>query len=90
MGHLNPLLAIGYMLVNDGHEVVTISSSAMRSRIEAIGAEFRPFPAQADLDLHDIAAVFPPEIKNISPGAEMSRFYMEHVFIDPIPAQYSA
>jgi UDP:flavonoid glycosyltransferase YjiC (YdhE family) len=87
MGHLNPLLAIGYMLVNEGHEVVVISSSVMRSRVEAIGAEFRPFPGQADLDLRDIAAAF-PEIKNISPGAEMSRFYMERVFIDPIPAQY--
>jgi MGT family glycosyltransferase len=88
MGHLNPLLAIGYMLVNEGHEVIGLSSSVMRSRIEVIGARFRPFPRQADLDLRDIAVAF-PEIKNIPPGAEMSRFYMERVFIDPIPAQYS-
>jgi MGT family glycosyltransferase len=88
MGHLNPLLAIGYLLVNKGHEVIGLSSNVMRSRIEVIGARFRPFPRQADLDLRDIAVAF-PEIKNIHPGAEMSRFYMERVFIDPIPAQYS-
>ncbi|MGC1304998.1 MAG: nucleotide disphospho-sugar-binding domain-containing protein [Caulobacteraceae bacterium] len=89
MGHLNPLLAIGYMLINEGHEVVGLSSSVMRDHIEAIGADFRPFPGAADLDLRNISAVF-PEIKNIPPGEEMSRFYMERVFIDPIPAQHAA
>ena len=75
MGHLNPLLAIGYMLIKEGHEVVGVSSTVMGSRIEGIGAKFRPFPAEADLDLHDIATAF-PEIKTIAPGPEMSRFYM--------------
>jgi hypothetical protein len=87
MGHLNPLLAIGHMLITEGHEVIGLSSSVLHSRIEAIGARFLPFPTGADLDLRDIAAVF-PEIKNTAPGPEMSRFYMERMFIDPLPAQH--
>jgi len=46
-GHLNPLLAIGHILVAEGHEVVGLTGSAFRERIENIGAEFRPFPAGA-------------------------------------------
>src|SRR5713226_9660445 len=46
-GHLNPLLAIGRFLIAEGHEVVGLSGSAFRERIEGIGAEFRPLPAGA-------------------------------------------
>lgn len=41
MGHLNPLLSIGRILVSDGHEVVGLSSTYLHDRIEAIGATFR-------------------------------------------------
>jgi UDP:flavonoid glycosyltransferase YjiC (YdhE family) len=43
-GHLNPLLAIGSALINDGHEVVGLSANVMRDRIERVGAAFPPFP----------------------------------------------
>ena len=58
-GHLNPLLAIGRVLIAEGHEVVGLSGSALRERIEGIGAEFRPLPAGADFDLGDIVSVVP-------------------------------
>ncbi|SRR5258708_2706270 len=67
-GHLNPLLAIGHILIAEGHEVVGLSGSALRERIENIGAEFRPLPEGADFDLRDILSVA-PELKNIPPGA---------------------
>ncbi len=86
-GHINPMFAIGRMLVEEGHEVVGLSANAMRDRIEAAGATFHPFPKEADLDLRYLDAAF-PEIKTIAPGPDMSRFYMERVFIDPMPAQY--
>ena len=50
-GHLNPLLTIGRA---EGHEVVGLSGSALRERIEGIGAEFRPLPAGGDFDLRDL------------------------------------
>lgn len=86
-GHINPMFAIGRMLVEEGHQVVGLSASAMRDRIEAAGATFHPFPKEADFDLRYADAIF-PEFKTMAPGLDMSRFYMERVIIDPVPAQY--
>jgi hypothetical protein len=36
---INPLLAVGRMLIAEGHEVVGLSGSALHDRIEGIGAE---------------------------------------------------
>src|SRR5882672_6903959 len=87
MGHLNPLLAIGRILIAEGHEVVGLSGTALRGRIEGIGAEFRPLPAGADFDLADILSVV-PELRNIPPGPEWLRVAIEHLFVDTIPAQH--
>jgi MGT family glycosyltransferase len=86
-GHLNPLLAIGRILIAEGHEVVGLSGSALRERIEGIGAEFRPLPAGADFDLGDIVSVV-PELKHITPGPEWLRVAIERLFVDTIPAQH--
>ena len=88
-GHLNPLLAIGRILMAEGHEVVGLSGSAMRDRIEGIGAKFHPLPAGADFDLRDIVSVV-PELKDIPPGPEWLRVAIERVFVDTIPAQHRA
>ncbi len=81
------MFSIGKMLVAAGHEVVGLSATAMRDRIEAVGATFRAFPAEADLDLRNILDVF-PELANIPPGIEMSRFYCENALVGPMAAQY--
>jgi UDP:flavonoid glycosyltransferase YjiC (YdhE family) len=86
-GHLNPLLAIGRALIGDGHEVLGLSARVMRDRIERSGAEFRAFPAAADLDLSDRDALF-PEWKKIPPGPERLRFALEHVYVDAIQPQH--
>jgi len=52
-GHLNPLLPIGRSLMEEGHDVVFLTGSALRQRIEGIGAKFLAFPPEADLDLRD-------------------------------------
>jgi MGT family glycosyltransferase len=86
-GHLNPLLAIGSILIAEGHEVVGLSATALRDRIEGIGAEFRPFPAGADLDLRDSRSAI-PELNNLPPGPERLRVAIERAFVDTIPAQH--
>src|SRR5882672_12552704 len=86
-GHLTPLLTIGRILIAEGHEVVGLSGSALRERIEGIGAEFRPLPAGADFDLRDFDTVA-PELKNIPPGLEWLRVAVERGFVDAIPAQH--
>jgi MGT family glycosyltransferase len=84
-GHLNPLLAIGRILLADGHEVVVLSGSSFRKRIEGIGAGFRAFPPEIDVD--DILSLA-PEIKDIPPGLEWVRFASERFFVDTIRPQH--
>ncbi len=73
--------------VAEGHEVVGLSATVLRSRVEAIGATFRPFPGAADVDWRDMAGAF-PEFKALPPGPAMTTFYLERVFADPIRAQH--
>lgn len=86
-GHIDPMFSLGRLLTCAGHEVLGMSSTVMRDRILRSGASFRALPTAADLDLRDLAAAF-PEYKSVKPGLEMSRFFLDRVFIDPIPAQY--
>jgi UDP:flavonoid glycosyltransferase YjiC (YdhE family) len=87
-GHLNPLLAIGRILISEGHEVIGLSGSTLRDRLEGIGAGFCPLPTGADLDLRDAISVA-PELKNMAPGPQWLRVAIERVFVDPIPAQHA-
>src|ERR1700754_2895362 len=87
IGHLNPLLAIGHLLVAEGHEVAGLTGSALRDRIEGAGLNFYPLPAGADFDLRDLDSIM-PELKDIPPGPERSRRGIERIFVDTIPAQY--
>jgi MGT family glycosyltransferase len=86
-GHLNPLLAIGRFLIDEGHEIAFLSGSALRSPIERAGAKFYALPAGADFDLRDFATVA-PELKTIPPGPEWFRVAMQRIFVDAIPAQH--
>jgi MGT family glycosyltransferase len=86
-GHLNPLLAIGRILIAEGHQVVVMSGTALRNRIEGIRAEFRPLPTGADFDPGDVHSVA-PELKVTAPGPEWLRIAIERIFVDTIPAQH--
>jgi hypothetical protein len=80
-GHLNPLLAIGRILIAEGHQVVGLSGNAFRDRIECIGAAFRPLPPGADFDLRDVGSVV-PELKDLPSGPEWFRIAIENLFVD--------
>lgn len=86
-GHLNPLLAIGRILIAEGHEIAFLSGSVLRSRIEAIGAEFHALPEGADFDLRDIGSLA-PELKSMAPGPDWLRVALERFFVDTLPAQH--
>ncbi len=86
-GHLNPLLAIGRILIAEGHEVVGLTGTALRGRVEGVGMKFRALPAGADFDPQDIHSKV-PELKNTPPGPEWLRIAVERVFIDSVPAQH--
>jgi MGT family glycosyltransferase len=87
LGHLNAVLAIGRILVEEGHKVVGLSATAFRERVERIGASFHPFPAPADIDTSDMIAAY-PEFATLPPGPAMTLFYFKRVFADPLAAQH--
>jgi UDP:flavonoid glycosyltransferase YjiC (YdhE family) len=86
-GNLNPLLAVGRVLIADGHELAFLSGSVLRRRIEAIGAKFHALPEGADFDLREFDAVA-PELKTIAPGPDWLRVALERLFVDTLPAQH--
>ena len=86
-GHVNPMLAIARILINEGHEVVAFTGSAFKDRVESIGAAFRPIPASADQDVVDPFSKY-PELKETPPGLGLLRGIIERLFADHIPAQH--
>jgi MGT family glycosyltransferase len=89
MGHLNPLLSIGRILIADGHEVVGLSSTYLRDRIEAIGATFRGFQGEADFDIRNASEMF-DELKATPPGPKQLRMILERAFVDFMLPQYES
>jgi MGT family glycosyltransferase len=83
-GHLNPMLSIGRILVEEGHEVVVLTASVVRDRVEGIGATFRPFPPEFDYDHRELDARY-PERKTLPPPERVA-YDIKHIFVDPIPA----
>jgi UDP:flavonoid glycosyltransferase YjiC (YdhE family) len=89
MGHLNPLLSIGRMLISDGHDVVGMSSSYLRERIEASGVTFRSFMGEADFDIRSASERL-AELKATPPGPKLLRTILERAFVDFMLPQYES
>jgi hypothetical protein len=88
-GHINPLLGGARVLIAEGHNVVCLSGSALRNRIESAGAGFRALPPTTDFDLNDPFATA-PELKLIPPGLEWLRVALERLFIERIVPQHES
>ena len=89
IGHLNPLLSIGSLLMADGHEVIGHTASAYRRRFEAIGATFEPFAGPIDQDLGDLDTAY-PELRDLPPGPQKLGFLFMHAFIGRLVPQYAS
>jgi MGT family glycosyltransferase len=86
-GHLNPILAVAKILIAAGHDVVGLTGTWLRDRVEGAGLKFHPLPAGADLDARDILALV-PELRDLPPGPERTCALVNRVFADPIPGQH--
>ena len=92
VGHVNPVVAIGRILIAEGHEVIGLSGNAFRKRFEAIGAAFQPLSASADPDFQNLAS-FVPELKSLpatTPRLVRTRIVVGRILIDTIPPQHEA
>ncbi len=88
-GHLYPLLSVGRALLGKGHDVVVLSATGLRGRIEDSGATFRAFPPIADFDLRFIEEEF-PEYFDFPRGPELNMWILKRAYVDTIPAQHEA
>ncbi|SAK85763.1 UDP-glucuronosyl/UDP-glucosyltransferase [Caballeronia fortuita] len=89
VGHLNPILSVGKALIDAGHDVIGMTSTSLRHKISGIGGAFRPLQGEANRDLSDFAVAF-PEFSQMKPGLDMTKFYFERVFADPLIDQYTS
>ena len=88
-GHINPMLAVGNVLMAGGHEIVCLSGTWLRERIEKAGMQFRALEGAADVDPRDILAVV-PELKDIPPGLDWMRIAIDRFFIERIVPQHES
>jgi MGT family glycosyltransferase len=82
-GHLNPVLSIGKVLVEHGHEVLVQTGQAMKPLVDRAGLSFIPVLPEADINPSEYFAKY-PERQKITPGIEMISFDMEHFFMPQI------
>src|ERR1700761_3085021 len=88
IGHVNPVLNVGKILAEAGHEIVFTSASEFRAAAEACGLRFVVAPAGAATDMSDIDALF-PERKSIPPGPQQILFDVKKIFCDPVEARHA-
>jgi UDP:flavonoid glycosyltransferase YjiC (YdhE family) len=89
IGHLNPLLGVGRILISDGHEVMGLSSNYLRGRIEDIGAKFRSFGLAADFDSRNHEEI-QAALKAAPPGPGRLRVVLDRAFADYMLPQYES
>jgi len=87
-GHITPVLAVTRSLVGAGHDVRVLTGARYRSDVEATGARWVPLPAEADYDDRNMDDAFPGRV-GLS-GVAGVRWDLQHIFLDPAPAQLRA
>ena len=85
-GHLNPLLSIGSLLVESGHEVAVQVNEELRPAVEAAGHRFLSEIPNAQTSGHYYFETYPERMQK-SPGMEMTGYDLVHFFARNIAAQ---
>lgn len=88
IGHISPLLNVARGLVARGDRVTILTSARHADKIRAVGAEPRPLPYGADYDDSTFDADLPGRAE--TSGIARINFDVEHVFVRPLPHQFSA
>lgn len=88
-GHVAPMLGIAERLVSSGHRVRFLTGDRFADAVRSTGAEFLPWPAEAQIDHQAIIA----EQRAAGPrraGVRALRHDIERIFIAPAEAQFAA
>lgn len=88
IGHIGPLLNVARGLVARGDRVTVLTSARHADKIRAVGAHPRALPFGADYDDSSFDADLPGRAE--TSGIARINFDVEHVFVRPMPHQFSA
>ena len=88
VGHISPLLNVAAGLVARGDRVTVLTSARHADKIRAVGAEPHPLPHGADYDDATLDADLPG--RAATSGIARINFDVDHVFVRPLPHQFSA
>lgn len=87
-GHVNPMLSVASILMENGHSVRLLTGSYFKAQIEKKGVRFVALPEGADFHTTNLDDVF-PERKNIPAGPPQLHFDFMNFFLAPIPVQFA-
>jgi len=82
-GHFNPFVPIIKRFVARGHQVVCITGTSFKKRVENTGAAFHPLPRQWDPGDQDVYDFFP--ILKQHRGLSQVKYYLKYVLYDQVP-----
>jgi UDP:flavonoid glycosyltransferase YjiC (YdhE family) len=88
-GHVAPLLAVAQGLIERGHRVRFLTGAAFRTAIEGVGAEFLPWPDDAEVD-HRAFIATAREAGRRTTGLAGLALVVEGAFLPPAAGQYRA
>ena len=88
-GHVAPMLGVAEQFAGNGHRVRFLAGDRFADAVRGAGAEFLPWPADAQIDhqavlAQDLAEGGRPR------GAKAIAHSVDRLFIAPAPAQYAA
>lgn len=87
-GHFNPFVPIINEFTEQGFQVVCMTGSKFKERVEQAGATFQNLPEKWDPGENDVYDVF-PELKKRS-GLSQVKYYLKHILYDQIPDTLAA
>lgn len=82
-GHFNPFVPIVKKLIANQHEIICITGSRFKHKIESIGANFYPLPAKWDPGDEEAYDFF-PKLKKTK-GLAQIKYYLKHIMYDQVP-----
>ncbi len=85
-GHVAPMLGVAEHFVGAGHRVRFLSGDRFADDVRRVGAEFVPWPAEAQVDHQEMLA----ETRGGARGLKSMAIDVETIFVAPGRAQYEA
>ena len=90
-GHVMPLRVVAKDLVSRGYDVMYLTGNAYRSKVEDIGATFKPLLGLSDFSEGNVNHLFPDQDKDAPPsGPYRLPHSIRYIFVNTIPAQHKS